>query len=122
MLARSSSVLHPKKLEMAKRQNDQHPKKVPTAQFLGERTNEIKAWCVSQWVHCLHVYSHSGEQNHFLICLTATKPRSYHLPLLTSQYLILDASFPATSFLKAKLVSLYAFYGLQNAAYDFFQL
>lgn len=73
--------------------------------------------------HCLHVYSHSVEQNTFYLP-DCHKTHTYHLPLSTSQPLILNfLSFQTmillvVLFLNEKLVSLYAFYGLQNAAYN----
>lgn len=72
--------------------------------------------------HCLHVYSHSVEQNTFNLP-DRHKTHTYHLPLSTSQPLNLNfclfrQCFYWLSFFNEKLVSSYAFYGLQNAAYN----
>lgn len=77
--------------------------------------------CITSRSHCLHVYSHSVEQNTFYL---PDRHRKHTLIICSFWLLSLWISISVFSdlywlfFFYEKLVSLYAFYGLQNAAYN----
>ena len=85
--------------------------------------NGEKPCILTSRFQCLHVYRHSMEPNTFYLPDRHNSHTHLSSATSTSQPLILNSClfrqcFIGCPFLMKKLVSLYAFYGLQNAAYN----